>query len=141
MAKVQMKAYKVKEIVFHNNIQGKQQLNLSNKVSYNVKYSQNGICEGVLTVEMFDKEKPDVLNIKAVLSGIFQILEQTEKEFLHVETFKELFPFAKATVSTVSAGAGIPPIIVPNVDIEKQEIYRFDMGAGLRAAQEEEEEE
>ena len=105
MAKVQMKAYKVKEIVFHNNIQGKQQLNLSNKVSHNVKYSQNGMCEGVLTVEMFDKAKPDVLNIKVTVSGVFQILQQTEKEFLHVDTFKELFPFAKATVSTVSASS------------------------------------
>ena len=141
MATVQMKAYKVKEIVFHNNIQGKQQLSLSNKVSHNVKYSPNGTCEGVLSVEMFDKEKPDVLNIKVTVSGVFQILQQTEKEFLHVDTFKELFPFAKATVSTVSAGAGIPPIIVPNVDIEKQEIYRFDMGAGRRAMQEGEEEE
>ena len=43
--------------------------------------------------------------------------------------------------TTLCAGAGIPPIIVPNVDIENQEIYRFDMGAGRRAMQEGEEEE
>ena len=41
-----------------------------------------------------------------------------EKEFVHVDTFKELFPFAKALITTLSANAGIPPIMVKNVDIE-----------------------
>ena len=138
MTTVQLKAYKIKEVTFHNNIQGKLQLNLSNKVSHNVKYAKNGLCEAILTVEMFDKTQPDVLNIKVTVNGVFRILREVEKEFLHVDTFKELFPFAKATVSMVSANAGIPPIIVPNVDIENQEIYRFDMGAG-RAPEPEEE--
>jgi hypothetical protein len=30
-------------------------------------------------------------------------------------------------VTTVSANAGIQPIIVQDVDIESQEIYRFDL--------------
>ena len=127
MANVQLKAYKVKEIVFHNNVQTKVQLKLSNKVSHNVKYTKNGFCEAVLGVDVFDKENPDVLNVKVSVSGIFEIRKAVEKEFLHVETFKELFPFAKALITTVSANAGIQPIIVQNVDIENQEIYRFEM--------------
>ena len=55
------------------------------------------------------------------------VKKQVEKEFIHVDTFKELFPFAKAIVATVSANAGIQPIIVQDVDIESQEIYRFDL--------------
>lgn len=127
MINVQLKAYKVKELVFHNNVQSKVQLKLSNKVSHNVKYTKNGFCEAVLQVEVFDKQNPDVLNVKASVSGIFEIKSAVEKEFLHVETFKELFPYAKALVTTVSANAGIQPIIVQNVDIENQEIYRFEM--------------
>ena len=131
MANVQLKAYKVKEIAFHNNVQAKVQLKLSNKVSHNVKYTKNGFCEAVLGVDVFDKENPDVLNVKVCVSGIFEIKNSVEKEFLHVETFKELFPFAKALVTTISANAGIQPIIVQNVDIENQEIYRFEMNPNL----------
>ena len=127
MANVRMQAYKVSEIVFNNKVNGKVQLKLSNKVSHNVRYSNNGTCEAIMTVEAFDKERPDIINIKATLHGVFVIEKEIEKEFVHVETFKELFPYAKALVTTVSANAGVPPIILKNVDIEKQEIYRFEM--------------
>ena len=129
MANVNMRAYKVSEIIFNNKVNGKVQLKLSNKVSHNVRYNKNGSCEAFLTVEVFDKENKDVLNIKITVVGAFEVNKEIEKEFLHVETFKELFPFAKALVTTISASAGVPPIYVQNVDIEKQEIYRFDMNA------------
>ena len=127
MANVQMKAYKVRELVFHNEVQGSVQLKLSNKVSHNVRYMKPDLCEGTMTVEVADKEKPDILNVKLTVVGLFQIKKQVEKEFLHVDTFKELFPFAKALITSVSANAGIPPIMVQDVDIEAQEIYRFDL--------------
>lgn len=129
MANVNMKAYKVSEIVFNNKVNGKVQLKLNNKVSHNVRYTKNGICEAFLTVEVFDKENKDVLNVKVTVVGAFTVKQDIEKEFLHVETFKELFPFAKALVTTISANAGVPPIYVQNIDIEKQEIYRFDMNS------------
>lgn len=129
MANVTMKAYKVSEIVFNNKVNGKVQLKLSNKVSHNVRYNKNGVCEAFLTAEVFDKENKDVLNVKVTVVGAFSVNSEIEKEFLHVETFKELFPFAKALVTTISANAGVPPIYLQNVDIEKQEIYRFDMNA------------
>ncbi len=127
MSKVNMQAYKVSEIIFNNKVNGKVQLKLSNKISHNVKYSSNGTCEAVMTVEAFDKEHKDVLNVKATVHGVFTIDRETEKEFIHVETFKELFPFAKALIATISSNAGVPPIMIKNVDIEKQEIYRFEM--------------
>lgn len=127
MANVQMKAYKVRELVFRNKIQGKVQLKLSNKVSHNVRYMQPDLCEGTMTVEVSDKQQPDVLSVKITVVGLFQIKKQVEKEFIHVDTFKELFPFAKAIVATISANAGIQPIMVQDVDIESQEIYRFDL--------------
>ncbi len=128
MASVQMQAYKVSEVQFINKVQGKQQLKFSNKVSYNVRYSNKQFCEGTLTVEVLDKDNPDTINIKVTLVGAFRILQDVEKEFLHVETFKELFPIAKAFVLGLSVNAGIPPIYLQNVNIENQEIYRMEMG-------------
>lgn len=127
MTNVQLKAYKVSRINFNNAVQSTVQLKLNNKVSHNVKYTDGAVCEATLCIEVLDKNHPDVLNITVEVKGIFDIRRGVEKEFVHVDTFKELFPLAKALVTTVTANAGIKPIIVQNIDIEEQEIYRFDM--------------
>lgn len=127
MTNVQLKAYKVSRINFNNAVQSTVQLKLNNKVSHNVKYTNGAVCEATLCIEVLDKDHPDVLNITVEVKGIFDIRRGVEKEFVHVDTFKELFPLAKALVTTVTANAGIKPIIVQNIDIEEQEIYRFDM--------------
>lgn len=127
MANVALQAYKVSEMTFNNKVNGKVQLKLSNKVSHNVRYKADSLCEATLTVEAFDKENKDVLNFKLTLIGIFRIINKVEKEFLHVETFRELYAFAKALTATITGAAGVPPIILQNIDIEKQEIYRFEM--------------
>lgn len=123
----QLKAYKVSEINFVNDVHGRVELKLGNKVSHNVKYSKDGMCEAVLKVEVCDKDKPDCLRIALTVTGIFQIVNETEKEFIHVETFKELFPYAKSMITMITAAAGIPPVIIENVDIESQNIYRMQL--------------
>ena len=127
MTNVQLKAYKVSRINFNNAVQSTVHLNLNNKVSHNVKYTDGAVCEATLCIEVLDKNHPDVLSITVEVKGLFDIRRGVEKEFVHVDTFKELFPLAKALVTTVTANAGIKPIIVQNIDIEEQEIYRFDM--------------
>lgn len=127
MTNVQLKAYKVSRINFNNAVQSTVHLNLNNKVSHNVKYTDGAVCEATLCIEVLDKEHPDVLSITVEVKGLFDIRRGVEKEFVHVDTFKELFPLAKALVTTITANAGIKPIIVQNIDIEEQEIYRFDM--------------
>lgn len=127
MTNVQLKAYKVSRINFNNAVQSTVHLNLNNKVSHNVKYTDGAVCEATLCIEVLDKNHPDVLSITVEVKGIFDIKRGVEKEFVHVDTFKELFPLAKALVTTITANAGIKPIIVQNIDIEEQEIYRFDM--------------
>lgn len=136
MSNISLSAYKVKELVFNNQVSGKVQLKLSNKVSHNVRYMAGNNCEATLCVEVFDKENKDTLNYKITLVGIFRIVNQVEKEFIHVETFRELHSFAKALTATITGGCGVPPIILQNIDIEKQEIYRFDMGGKETEAKE-----
>ena len=50
---------------------------------------------------------------------------EVKKELIHVETYKELFPYARAMISSLTVNAGIPPVIIPNFDIESQCIYKF----------------
>lgn len=127
MANVVLNAYKVSELIFNNNVNGQVQLKLTNKVSHNVRYKANDMCEANLTAEAFDKDNRDVLNFKITLTGAFKITSKVEKEFIHVETFRELYAFAKAITATVTGGCSVPPIMLQNIDIENQEIYRFEM--------------
>ena len=127
MANVSLKAYKVSELVFNNNVNGTVKLNMTNKVSHNVRYNQGNTCEGTLTVEAFDKEHKELLNYKVSVVGIFGITAEIEKEFIHVETFRELYALAKALTVTITGACGVPPIMLKDIDIEKQEIYRFEL--------------
>ncbi|MBR5827369.1 MAG: protein-export chaperone SecB [Clostridia bacterium] len=129
MANATMRGYKVSEIAFINNVKGKVELKMKTKVSHNVRFTKLGTCEATLTVEVKDEEHPDTISVRVKVVGAFTVNREVEKEFIHVETYKELFPFAKALVTTISANAGIPPIYVQNIDIENKEIYRFDMNA------------
>ncbi len=129
MTNVTMKAHKVSEIVFNNKVNGRVELKLKTKISHNVRFTKNRTCEASLTVEMRDEEKPDTISVRVVVNGAFTVNTDVEKEFIHVDTYKELFPIAKALIITVSSNAGIPPIYVQNIDIENKEIYRFDMNA------------
>lgn len=123
---VTLKGYQAPEISFINKLENGTRIELGNKYSYNVNYAPNNICRGTFSIEMADKANPDRFGIKVTVVGIFAFKEGVSKEALHVETFKELFPYARALVTTITANAGVPPIIIPSIDIESQDIYKLE---------------
>ncbi len=122
---VVFKAFRATEIEFVNKHDNGAKIEFENKYSYNVKYSNNNICIGELTVEVNDKANKEKFHIKAVAQGIFSYNPEIKKELLHVQTYKELFPYARTMISSLTVNAGIPPVIIPNFDIESQSIYKF----------------
>lgn len=126
MNSLKLKAYKIEEINFVNKIKGNAKIELKNSYAYNVRYTNQNICEGKFTVTTNDKANPEAFNIKLVLAGIFEYDPSVEREILHVQTYKELFPYARAFVTTMTANAGIQPIMIPDMNIENREIIRFD---------------
>lgn len=125
MKNITFRAFKAKEIEFVNKHENGTRIEFENKYSYNVKYSANNTCVGEFTVEVNDKENKDKFHIKAVVLGVFTYNPETKKEIIHVESFKELFPFVRSMISSLTVNAGIPPVILPNFDIESQSIYKF----------------
>ena len=123
-----MNGYKVSELDFVNKAENGTRLSLQTTYSFNVRYTADSKkCLATLEVKVADKEKADVFSIRMILNGSFDVLsDDVPKEKLHVEAYKMLFPFASSIVSTVSVNAGIPPIIIAEMDIEKQSIYRID---------------
>ena len=127
MKELELKGYKIKEVNFINKVQGNQKLELSNKYSYNVGYSKVNTCKGEFRAEVFDKNAPDQFSVTVVLEGFFVTAPEMEKEILHLKTYDALFPYVKAFISMMTAAAGIPPVVIPYVDISGQSIYRVEM--------------
>ena len=130
MAIVQMKGHKVSELQFVNKLENGTRVELGNKYNYSVNYSNGNVCRGEFSIEVADKEDPSRFGIRAVVVGIFEFDPQMEKERVHVQSFKELFPYVRALITTVTANCGIPPVTIPPIDIEGQEIYRFEKNGG-----------
>ena len=126
---VTLKAVRAQAIKFSNQIEsGSVQIHFENKYSYNVKYAANGnICRGEFTVKAYDKELGDKFSCEITLVGMFAYNPDATKDAIHRATYKELFPHVRATMISVTATAGIPPILLPAVDIDEQSVYSFDM--------------
>ncbi|MBQ6152390.1 MAG: protein-export chaperone SecB [Ruminococcus sp.] len=127
MSMVNLQGYKVDRIEFVSLLENGTKISLGNKYSYNVQYAKDAnMARGEFDIEVHDKDNPDKFKIRVVVVGIFSYLEGSKKELIHAETFKALFPYAKALVTTVTANCGIKPIMIPEIDIDNQQIYRFD---------------
>lgn len=127
MKKLALKAYKVSQIELKNKVTGNTKLQLKNQYSHNVKYGNQNTCEGVFTVKITDSNGNENFGITATIQGLFQWEGELVKEQAHKETFNALFPYARALVSSLTANAGMMPIMIPPIDIDKQEIYRIEM--------------
>lgn len=127
MAQINLQGYKVDKIEFTSMLENGSKITLGNKYSYNVQYAKDrNIARGEFDLDVFDKEHPDLFRIHVITVGIFAYDPAVKKELVHAETFKAIFPYVKALITTVTANCGIKPIIIPNIDIDNQQIYRID---------------
>ena len=127
MASVNLQAYKVDKIDFVNEMENGTKIALGNKYSYQVQYAVGkDVAKGTFDIEVHDKENPEKFKIHVVVVGIFSYDNKVKKEIVHTETFKALFPYTKALITTVTANCGINPVMIPNIDIDSQQIYRID---------------
>ena len=127
MSVVNLQGYKVDKIDFVNTLENGTKIALGNKYSYQVQYAvDRSMARGAFDIEVHDKENPERFKIHIIIVGIFSYDPAEKKEMIHTETFKALFPYAKALITSVTANCGIQPVIIPNIDIDNQEIYRID---------------
>ncbi len=123
---VSLIGYQVNEYVFKNRMPSGSKISLGTKYSYNVKFAKENRCKGELVCEVCDRENPDSFALKLVMCAFFTYKEDAEKARVHVASFQALFPYARSYVSMVSAAAGITPIMLPEANIESQNIYSFE---------------
>ena len=121
-----LKTYRITDLKFQNHATAPGKSKLQTKYTYQVKFANNNTCRGEMKISVADQENPDVLSLEMTMMGIFEIAQEQDKELLHKESFKQLYPFARAAVSTITSATGILPIIIPSVDIDSQDIYRYN---------------
>ena len=126
MKALALKTYRITDIQFQNHAVANGKTKLVTKYTYQVKFANNNTCRAEMKVLVSDQASPDTLKVDVTLVGIFEIVAEQDKEILHKESFKQLYPFARAAVSTISSSTGILPIIIPDVDIDSQDIYRYN---------------
>jgi len=129
MISAKMKVYRIDEFSFVNKTVPGQKIGLENTFSYNVQYNKTNVCKGKMTVTVKDKENPDSFSLTMVCGALFEIDQSVGKEKIHVDTFRMLFAHAKASICAFTANSGISPVMIPEPDVESQNIYRFDPGA------------
>lgn len=125
MINAKLKGYRADEIAFVNKRTTVKPMEIQTKYSYNVKYTNSGTCRGEMTVEILEKNEPQNFKLKVVMSGLFEF-QEAPREVLHKETFNTLFPYVRSLITTITANAGIMPIIIPIMDIENQSIYKIE---------------
>lgn len=131
-----LKSVRAEELRFTNRVEGGQvQIRFEHKYSYSVKYAKEtptpegkvGHCRGEFQVRLCDRDLQDKFAVETTVIGFFDYTGQITKEELHRRTYKELFPHVRALVSATTALCGVPPVMIPAVDIDRQDIYAIDM--------------
>ncbi|MBQ9161806.1 MAG: protein-export chaperone SecB [Clostridia bacterium] len=130
MAKVvEFKHYRINSIEMMNKPRQNGKMQLENKYSYNVKYADNNTCLGELSVSVSDRADPDVFFVRFTIMGFFKLTDAgvNDKYAVHYESYRTLFAYAQAAMTQLTALSGIAPIILPEIDIEKQDIYQMKL--------------
>lgn len=123
MANVKLLNFSASEINFLNDIKRSETFELTNRCSYNVRFAPNSFCRGEMTVEVFNKNAPDSFRLKLRVTGDFVIEDQSPQDAVHRATYKLLFPRVKAMVTSLTVAANLPPIFLPDLNIDDQSIY------------------
>ena len=115
MGELTFKGLKVDELDLTNKIEGQVELDISQRASFNVKYSNDNLhCMANLTIDMMEKTHPMDFNFKISATALFDCEEGMDK--------KEIYPHVRALVITFMVNSGLPPIVIPKVKMDESNI-------------------
>ena len=102
---------KVEELDLTNKIEGAVSLDISQRASFNVKYTRDDKkCAATLTIDMMDKNQPMDFNFKISAVAFFDCDQLSDKREIHKKAYDEIFPHVRSMVITFFVNSGLPPI-------------------------------
>lgn len=117
------KGLKVEEIDLTNKLEGQAKLDISQRASFNVKYTNDNLhCMANLTIDMMEKSAPMDFNFKISATAFLDCEPGMEKREIHKKAYDEIYPHVRALVLNIMVNAGLPPIVVPKVKMDDSNI-------------------
>ncbi len=123
MGELVFKGVKVEEIDLTNRLKGDKQIDISQRASFNVKYSEDNMhCAANLTIDMMQTDNPNGFNFKISVTAFLDCEPGMDKKEIHVKSYDEVYPHVRAIANTVFATAGLPPFVIPKVKMDPSQI-------------------
>lgn len=123
---VELRHVHAEEISLLNKLEPNTTVKLTFRYKHNIRYPAADVARAEMSVTAEDGSAPDRFRLTVTEVGIFSCPAGMSREAIHVETFKAMFPFIRALCASVTASAGIPPVMIPQVKINEENVCRID---------------
>lgn len=123
MGELIFKGIKVEELDLTNKLEKQGQLDIQQRASFNVKYTNDGLhCAANLTIDMMEKSSPMDFNFKISATAFLDCEPGMDKKEIHKKAYDEVFPHVRSLVMTIMVNAGLPPMVIPKVKMDESNI-------------------
>ena len=123
MGELIFKGMKVEEIDLTNKLEGQVKLDIEQRASFNVKYTNDNLhCAANLTIDMMEKTAPMDFNFKISATAFLDCEPGMDKKEIHKKAYDEIYPNVRTLITTIMVNAGLPPIVIPNVKMDDSNI-------------------
>ena len=114
---------KVEEIDLTNKLEGQVKLDIEQRASFNVKYTNDNLhCAANLTIDMMEKTAPMDFNFKISATAFLDCEPGMDKKEIHKKAYDEIYPNVRTLITTIMVNAGLPPIVIPKVKMDDSNI-------------------
>ena len=123
---VDLLGYKTLELSVKNQSAQSGTFELKHTFSYNVSLNEQqkqGL--GFLNFVMKNEKTEGGLCLVASLVADFTYAPEDDRKYIHKESFRQLFPYLRMTVTNLCSCAGIGGIIIPNLKINDDQIQNI----------------
>lgn len=132
MASVILEGYKIRELHIHDNhddgVEAYQRLESQGEYLHQVimKSKDDGSCKTRTTVSVKSPEENEPFVVRVAIEGRFSIVGEASEKEIYLLSHEGIFPYIRATVSTLTGLAGLPNLLIPlihmnDVDITAEE--------------------
>ena len=123
MGEIIFKGMKVEEIDLTNKLEGQVKLDIEQRASFNVKYTNDNLhCAANLTIDMMEKTAPMDFNFKISATAFLDCEPGMDKKEIHKKAYDEIYPNVRTLITTIMVNAGLPPIVIPKVKMDDSNI-------------------
>ena len=123
MGELIFKGMKVEEIDLTNKLEGQVKLDIEQRASFNVKYTNDNLhCAANLTIDMMEKTAPMDFNFKISATAFLDCEPGMDKKEIHKKAYDEIYPNVRTLITTIMVNAGLPPIVISKVKMDDSNI-------------------